>query len=264
MQSVSSRTASQTAPITGALRQWAYMLRSAMPGIVVSFDPVKQTCVVQPAIQEIVMLPPPASTGGAAGAAAAVGSAGATGPVPFTQNIPTPVTIKPLLDVPIFMMRVPGWSITLPIAEGTECLLIFNDSCIDGWWQSGGVQPQMDRRRHDLSDAMALFGPWSQPNVLTSYSTTSMQIRSDDLTVVVDLKPGQITVTAPTVDVAASTAANITSPAVKILNTGGTPLALMNDTFYQWFASTVMPFLISKGFSGTIPAGSETTVLEAQ
>jgi hypothetical protein len=172
--SIQERLGLQTEPVQGAAWQWACALRSSVPGIVLSFDSVKQTCVVQVAIQEVVLNPPP-------------GAPTVNGLVDTSQNVPTTVSIKPLQDVPIAMMRVPGWSLTLPITAGSECLLIFADTCIDGWWQNSNVQPPYDRRRHDLSDAIALFGPWSQPKVLANYSTTAMQLRSDDQTVMVSL-----------------------------------------------------------------------------
>lgn len=181
------------------------------------------------------MLPPPAGT--------------ANSDPGFTQNIPTPQTIKPIPNVRPIMMRVPGWSLTLPIVPGTECFLLFADMCVDGWWQNGGVQTQYDRRRHDLSDAFALFGPWSQPNTLDDYSTDSMQLRSDDGTVVIDLAVGKITVKAPEID---------------LKNSVGTPKALMNDTFFQWYVTNIQPFLDGLGYSGpAIPVGSETTVVKA-
>lgn len=190
MLSIQERLSIPTEPIAGAAWQWMCALKCATVGKVISFDPVKQTCVVQPVTQEIMLLPPPATP---------------QNPSPgATQNIPTAVTINPLQDVPISMMRVLGWSMTLPITEGTECLLIHADNCIDGWWQSGQISPQLDRRRHDLSDAIALFGPWSQPNKLTNYSTTSMQLRSDDLSVVVDLGNTGATITAPEITIEAS------------------------------------------------------------
>lgn len=251
MFSIQERLAIPTEPIAGAAWQWACMLRCCIPGIVVSFDPVKQTCVAQPAIQEMVLLPPPGTP---------------QNPNPgVTQNIPTPQAIKPLQDVPILMMRVPGWSVTLPIVEGTECLLIFADMCIDGWWQNGGVQPQFDRRRHDLSDAFALFGPWSQPNVLENYSTTSMQIRSDDQSVVIDLAPGQINVTAPIVNVNATGAINATAPSVKASASGGTSAPVVVQGFLTWFETVYMP---SVTYLTTAPipptSGLLTTVLEAE
>ncbi|HEY1645877.1 MAG TPA: Gp138 family membrane-puncturing spike protein [Candidatus Saccharimonadales bacterium] len=234
MISIQERLGLKTEPVEGAIWQWLCMLRCAMPGRVVSFDAVKQTCVVQPLIQELVLKPPPGAQ---------------TGPQYTTQNIPTNETIKPIQDVPIIMMRVPGWSITLPITRGTECLLIFNDMCIDGWWQNGQIAPQFDRRRHDLSDAMALFGPWSQPNVLSNYSTTSLQIRSDDSTKVIDLSPSKITITAPEVDVE---------------TVGGTPQSLLNHAFYTWFTTVFMPAVQYVSTEPALPTAPLTTVLKGQ
>jgi hypothetical protein len=236
MLSIQERLALQTESTEGALWQWACMMRCATPGIVVSFDAVAQTCVVQPVIQEIVLLPPPTSQ---------------QNPSPqSSQNIPTPVTIKPLQDVPIIMTRVPGWSITLPIVAGTECLLIFADSCIDGWWKNGKVNPPFDRRRHDLSDAFALFGPWSQPHKLTNYSTTSMQIRSDDQTIVIDLSSSGIKITAPAISAAAQ---------------GGTAQFLMTAAWQTYWEANIYPFLVSKGYAGPMPpATTVSTILKGE
>ncbi len=182
MLSIQERLALFTEPIEGSAWQWACMLRVAIPGKVVSFDAAnRQTCVVQPTIQEMILVPPPGGTSS-------------------SQNIPTSTAIKPIQDVIPIMMRVPGWSITFPIVEGTECLLIFADMCVDGWWQNGGVQPQYDRRRHDLSDAFALFGPWSQPNKIANYSTSSLQIRSDDQNTMIELSPNVINIKAQTIN----------------------------------------------------------------
>jgi len=190
MISIQERLGLSTESIEGALWQWACMMRTAIPAYVVSFDPDKQTIVAQIALQEIVLKPPPVTT--------------ATPNPGVTQNIPVNESIDQLEDVPIIMMRVPGWSLTFPIVEGTECLLIFADMCIDGWWQNGGVNPQADKRRHDLSDAFALFGPWSQPNNIPNYSPDSVQLRSDDLSVVVSLSPTKISITAPEIDLSAT------------------------------------------------------------
>lgn len=236
MLSIQERLGLHTEAIEGKAWQWACMLRCATPGIVVSFDPDKQTCVVQPAIQELVLKPPPATP---------------QTPNPgTTQNIPVSETIAPIQDVPIMMMRVPGWSITFPITEGTECLLIFADMCIDGWWQNGGVNPQYDRRRHDLSDAFALFGPWSQPNVLSDYSTSSLQIRSDDQTVLIDL---------------ADTVATVQAPNVIVKQQGGAATPVVTQAFFEWFITNIYPFLTGLGYLGPpAPVDSLTTVLEAQ
>ena len=111
-------------------------LRVAIPGLVESFDAEKQTVSVQPAITENIQ------TGESA--------------VKATQ-------LPILTDIPICFPRAGGYCITLPVKKGDECLLVFADMCIDGWWQSGGVQDQMETRRHDLSDAFAIIGTTSQP-----------------------------------------------------------------------------------------------------
>ena len=204
MISVQERLGLTTEAVEGALWQWACMLRTAIPAYVVSFDPVAQTIVAQIAIKEIVLKPPPPTV--------------ATPNPGVTQNIPTDEPIDQLEDVPIMMMRVPGWSLTFPIVPGTECLLIFADMCVDGWWQNGGLNPQADRRRHDLSDAFALFGPWSQPNNIPNYSTSSVQLRSDDLSVVVDLSSSKISITAPRIDLNSAGNINIHGKKVTILS----------------------------------------------
>jgi hypothetical protein len=98
-----------------------------------------------------------------------------------------PVKLPLLTDVPIYFPRANGYCITLPIAKGDECLLVFADMCLDGWWQSGGVQDQMETRRHDLSDAIAIVGITSQPRKVTAYDPGKLQIRTDDQGVITEI-----------------------------------------------------------------------------
>ena len=136
-------------------------LRVAIPAIIESFDAGKQTVSVQPAITENIQVGEEA-----------------------TKAMKLPI----LTDIPICFPRAGGYSITLPIKKGDECLLVFADMCIDGWWQSGGVQDQMETRRHDLSDAFAIIGTTSQPRKVADYSTENMQIRTDDCNIVIELE----------------------------------------------------------------------------
>lgn len=144
-------------------------LRVSLPAIVTSFDKEKQTISCIPAIRELVNI---------------------NGKAEFK-------TLPELKDVPINIPRAGGWSITLPIKEGDECQVIFQDLCIDGWWFRGGIQNWNDLRRHDLSDAIAIFSPYSQPNVLSSYSTEGLEIRSDDGKTKLTLTSEGITIEAP-------------------------------------------------------------------
>ena len=57
--------------------------------------------------------------------------------------------------------------------------LFLLDMCIDAWWQSGGIQNQVERRRHDLSDVFC--NPWYLPHRLKKlggYSTDTAQLRT--------------------------------------------------------------------------------------
>lgn len=175
--------------------------------------------------------------------------------------------VPPIVNVPVVMPRGGGYSITLPLKKGDEGLLVFCDTCFDNWWRDGrqnapvaanvlataqkaGTQPQpsgsqrqLEVRRHHVHDCGFVPGMWSQPNVLANYSTTSLQIRRDDGQAVIDVSATGVTVT----------------------SSGGTPLALVNDVFFQWYKTNVQPFLVSKGYVGpAVPLNSETTILKGQ
>ncbi|HBH9535392.1 TPA: phage baseplate assembly protein V [Escherichia coli] len=144
-----------------------------MPGIIQSFDPDAVTCTVEVALRGIV-------------------GDGST-------------ELKPLVDVPVIFPRGGGCTLTFPVKEGDECLLLFADRCIDFWWQSGGVQETVDPRQHDLSDAFAIVGPQSQARKISGISTSAAQLRTDDGAAFVEVAaghnitiktPGQLTATA--------------------------------------------------------------------
>lgn len=160
----------------------------AIPGIIQSFDAAKQTATVQPAITENIK----------------IGNRDAQ-----AMNLPI------LSDVPVQFPRAGGYSVTFPVKSGDECLLVFADMCIDGWWQSGGVQNQMERRRHDLSDAIAIIGITSVPNAVTDYSTDAFQARSDDGSTYIEIKTPNIKIVATDVTIEASTV-NIKAPLTTI------------------------------------------------
>ena len=63
---------------------------------------------------------------------------------------------------------------------------------MDAWWQSGGVQNQIDCRRHDLSDGYCIPGPWSQPRTIPNYSTSSAQLRTESGSSYIELEANDI------------------------------------------------------------------------
>lgn len=99
------------------------------------------------------------------------------------------VELPMLVDCPVQFPSGGNCTLTFPVVEGDECLVVFASRCIDGWWQSGGVQEQAELRMHDLSDGFVLLGFRSVPRALTGVSTATVQLRSDDGTTYVDLDP---------------------------------------------------------------------------
>jgi len=147
-------------------------LWTAMPGIIQSFSPGAITATVQLAVKGLVHAP--------------------DGSAQFV-NLPL------LVDVPVHFPRGGGCTLTFPVAKGDECLVVFAARCIDGWWQSGGVQAPMEPRIHDLSDGFAFVGFFSQATKISGISTASTQLRSNDGATSIDLNPTtqKVTITAP-------------------------------------------------------------------
>jgi len=159
------------------------MLRVSLPGIIESYDPIANTCTVQPALK---------------------------GQTADELGNYTSAPLPLLVDVPVVFPRGGGCSITFPIKEGDECLVVFSDRCIDFWWQSGGVQEPVDPRQHDLSDAFAFVGPMSQPNVIGNISTTTLQMRTDDGLAYIELDPNS-----HAINLVAPGGMNVTTPLAK-------------------------------------------------
>lgn len=137
-------------------------LWTSMPGIIQSFNAGAVTVTVQLAIKGIVHAPD--------------GSA---------QFVNMPL----LVDVPVHFPRGGGCTLTFPVVKGDECLVVFAARCIDGWWQSGGVQAPIDPRIHDLSDGFAFVGFFSQATKIGGISTSTAQLRSNDGSTYVEVDP---------------------------------------------------------------------------
>ena len=150
MRNISDRTQSTVEQQMRMLGGFGIDLRVAAPGIIQNVDFEHQTCTVQLAVRERLNY---------------------DGDLQWTD-------IPVLPDVPFFIYSGGGYCVTLPIQPGDECLVIFGDNCMDAWWQSGGVQNQVEMRRHDLSDGFAVVGFRSQPNTVSGYSSGTAQIRN--------------------------------------------------------------------------------------
>ncbi|HIF6263887.1 TPA: Gp138 family membrane-puncturing spike protein [Raoultella ornithinolytica] len=103
-----------------------------------------------------------------------------------------------LVDLPVVFPRGGGVTLTFPVKEGDECLIVFSSRSIDFWWQSGGVQERADGRVLDLSDAFVIPGPQSQVKRISGISTTAAQLRTDDGSAFIEVASnGAVTITSP-------------------------------------------------------------------
>lgn len=191
---------------------------TATPGIIQSFDATKQTCVVQPAIQAKVR-----NQDG------------------ITSNVNLPL----LVDCPTQFLGGGGFTHTWPVAKGDECLVVFAMRCIDAWWYSGGIQPQVEFRMHDPSDGFVILGFRSRPRALSGISTTTSQFRSDDGASYVELAGGHV------VNIVAPGGTNITGP----LNVNG------NTTFTGQVAANGHRIDESHKHTGVTTGGGITGVV---
>lgn len=188
------RTGDASVAMLAILRGARSEIWTALPGIILSFDPVKRTCQVQPTIQAQVE-----------------NEDGSTSWI----NLPV------LVDCPVFFPGGGGLVLTFPLQPGDECLVIFASRCIDNWWQAGGIRRQAELRMHDLSDGFIFAGVESVPNVTPSISTTGAELRTKTGTARVRVEqdgdievvsPGTVNVQATTVNIIAGSNIGLNAP----------------------------------------------------
>ena len=146
-----------------ALDQLQARMWTSLPAKVVSFDKAKGTAVLQPSVKSMQRMP---------------------------DGTTKLVSLPQLLDVPVQAPGGGGATLTFPIKEGDEMLVVFASRSADAWKQSGGEQGQTHAEMHSLSHGFAIPGFRSSPRALANWSDDSTQLRSDDGTSVVSLKPG--------------------------------------------------------------------------
>lgn len=181
--SIAERAANRVEELKQALAFFSRGLHVALPATVLSFNAEKQTISAKPAIRELLRV----------------------------DGTPTIKELPQLDDVPVVLPRAGGFTLTFPIQPGDECLIVFADTCIDAWYQSGGLQNKMSERRHALADGFAIVGIWSQQRKLANYSTGSVMLRNDEGTTAVEVAESTINVIANQVNVQANNTCSVLS-----------------------------------------------------
>ena len=102
---------------------------------------------------------------------------------------------------------------TFPLTEGMECVLLFNDREIESWFINGGQNIEAYPRMHDLTDAIAIVGIRSLPNmiqILTDcfhlfYGQSDIQIYNENI----DINTSTLNITGNTAQTGTITATNL-------------------------------------------------------
>ena len=83
-------------------------------------------------------------------------------------------------NVPVIFPSSGNHSLTFPVKEGDECLLIFSQRNFDTWFTSSRSPSLASTQRyHDYNDAIAILGLKSKKNSLKA-STEDIELRFDD------------------------------------------------------------------------------------
>lgn len=138
-------------------------LNKIQVGTIVSYDATKQKAQVQLVNKRVVYNTPMTTS--------------VVPPDP--QLVPYPVFV----DVPVFVFSGGGSFLSMPIAAGDTCLVLFNDRDLDPWCTNGttGAAPN-STRMHSLADGIALVGirPFSNPIAGTSATDIIVKHSSGD------------------------------------------------------------------------------------
>jgi len=85
-----------------------------------------------------------------------------------------------LYDVPVFVPAGGGAALTMPIAKGDPCLVLFSDRDIGTWFSQGytdAVPPT--RRKHSIADGLAIVGFRPSTNPVPDYNADDAELRNE-------------------------------------------------------------------------------------
>lgn len=183
-------------------------VHSALPGKVVSFSEEKQTSTIRVTVFQ-----------------------------PFNSGASA---YPELEDVKVFMPFAGGYSLTLPVAAGDACLVLFSERDLQAWMTRAAEGLPESKRRFSLSDGLAIVGFPPDTAPISSYAMDGLEIRNSDRTdritvrdsgqveivskneVLINCQVATVTAavssacTAPVVTVNASTSSSCNSPLITL------------------------------------------------
>jgi len=95
------------------------------------------------------------------------------------------VELPVVVGVPVVYQRSGDFSLTFPLSPGDSVLLVFCEASIEGFIETGGESVQEDRRRHSLTDAVAIPGLFGGQKGKTpaNWNVTSIQYGKAEMTI---------------------------------------------------------------------------------
>lgn len=160
--------------IIRAIEGRLYDLHTGLPAKVVSFNPTKQSAVVQPLLVRVF--------------------------VDENEQLQQ-IEMPQLKNVPVVFPAGGGWSITWPLAPGNIVHLTFAERSIDHWLEApvGTAVDPVHERKHDLSDAIAVPGlrPFTSP--IPNISGENLRIARDDGSVLIELSANTARIKGPNI-----------------------------------------------------------------
>jgi hypothetical protein len=93
---------------------------------------------------------------------------------------PTVVPYPTLVDVPLYAPAGGTAFLTMPVAVGDTCIVLFNDRDLDPWWSTGSANavPNDPSRVHSLADGVCLVGIRAKTNPIPTWNATKAQLRN--------------------------------------------------------------------------------------
>ena len=180
-------------------------INTSYPGKIVSFNPEEQTAVVQIAMEGYFQ-------------------------DQYTRN--EKYTISPIIDVPVHFPKAGGFSITMPVTEGDDCLLVFAQRGIDQWLyenkqeiglvedaHGAGLQRMLDR-----TDALCFVGFSTIPAPITNFNPNDVELRNADSSQIISLKKNK--------DISLVTTANVDIEAADVNITASGTMTLAGATIH--------------------------------
>lgn len=82
-----------------------------------------------------------------------------------------------LVDCPVIFLGGAATALTFPVAQGDECLVLFNDRDMDNWFTGGGGGAVATPRLHSFADGIILVGLRSLGNVLQNVDAVRATLR---------------------------------------------------------------------------------------